>query len=666
MLAFATKIDSTDDDNRLFSSYHFSNLASKYVELAIQECEDEPLPLPLLQALILHTHWLLIHGVKGRAWRYLGIAIRSAYELNMHLIDSGRGPEADKTDPNQWCEDEERRRSWWAIWEMDVFASVIRRCPTGIDWSQNETFLPAEDENWIRGEPQRSCILESNLVHRWKTLEATGNQSSKAWFIVINSLMKDAQKVTSPTGVNNAAFSNTQRTANSNDFRRRVEGPGGKEALTRLSMIHNALQCTVMALPKSLKYQNQYLNFGCRDTESARAASQRLLHSSIYSINMMIELAKLMIYKYYIFRIGMRWPLTGREPSYPRGQSDDFSLPQGSTNTGTMTTGDSQAQAQALEAYSEASTAIVLMVRRSFEEHYKYVNPFLANTIWLAGAVQLLYRELAPMSRIEKDLTNSNFDLLSMTYNKFVSHWNMSPTLQKNLERVEFELENLPCESRKADRSRSGTFNPNREQVSRRRMSAREERPSINTRRYSATSRPETAPSDSKFELLHILFTFLIVHPGLLKAAFMHPGNEGLVSLQNDCADVHNHMWSTVTRNDQTGSEPLQYNAMEQPILTGETSASQGQQEQGLGQQSASMRLPSGSVSASMMPVMAHAIRNHVPREDSSIPFFANPETDPVMAPDFLDSMPFTRDLGATPIDLSSYLDEILSGSYMA
>lgn len=146
----------------------------------------------------------------------------------------------------------------------------------------------------------------------------------------------------------------------------------------------------------------------------------------------------------------------------------------------------------------------------------------------------------------------------------------------------------------------------------------------------------------------------------------MHPGNEGLVSLQNDCADVQNHMWSAVTRNDQTGNEPLQYNAIGQPILTGDASASQGQQEQGLGQQSASMRLPSGSVPSSMMPVMAQAIQNHVPREDSSVPFFANPETDPVMAPDFLDSMPFTRDFGATPIDLSSYLDEILSGSYMA
>ena len=63
---------------------------------------------------------------------------------------------------------------------------------------------------------------------------------------------------------------------------------------------------------------------------------------------------------------------------------------------------------------------------------------------------------------------------------------------------------------------------------------------------------------------------------------------------------------------------------------------------------------------------MTQAVQNHISREDSSIAFFGSPETDPVMAPDFLDSMPFARDLGATPIDLSSYLDEILSGSYMA
>ena len=266
----------------------------------------------------------------------------------------------------------------------------------------------------------------------------------------------------------------------------------------------------------------------------------------------MIELARLMIYKYYIFRIGMRWPLTGREPSCPRGQSDDFSLPQDSINAPNVTTSDSQAQAQALEAYSEASTAIVLMVRRSYEEHYKYVNPFLANTIWLAGAVQLLYRELAPMSRLEKDLTNSNFDLLSMTYDKFVSHWNMSPTLQKNLGRVEFELENLPYEKGKEDNSCGDTFNTNREQTSRRRMSAREAHPATSTRRCTNTSRPETAPSDCECELLHILATFPVVHPSLLMAAFVHPGNGGFVSLQDDSADVQNHMWTAVTRDDQT------------------------------------------------------------------------------------------------------------------
>ena len=139
ILIFANKsCDQPGDDDvqtgfeDSFSSSYFATRALKYVNLAMFESEDEPLSLSLLQALILVTHWLLIQGVRAKAWRYLGIAIRSAYELNMHLIDAGRGAEdIVNMDASQWCEDEERRRAWWAIWEMDVSNS-----------HQNRTRLP--------------------------------------------------------------------------------------------------------------------------------------------------------------------------------------------------------------------------------------------------------------------------------------------------------------------------------------------------------------------------------------------------------------------------------------------------------------------------------------------------------------------------------------------
>jgi len=443
MLAFALKgCDTSNESDAAHidgngSSSHFRGLALKLMDQAISECEDEPLPLPLLQALILITHGLLIQGVRARAWRYLGICVRSAYESNLHLVDSGKSPE-DNTpdhvvDPARWCEDEERRRAWWAIWEMDVFASVIRRCPTAIDWSQNETFLPAEDERWARGEPQPSCMLKTGLVDRWKALQATGNQSPKAWFIVINSLMKDAQKISSPVGVDKAPDQRMSTGGNTTrDKSRKLDTSHTKDARNRLSAMQNSLYCTVMALPRTLKYEYQSIHFGTRDADPEQRSSIRLLHSSIYSIHVMVQLTKLMIYKYHIFRMDPMWPRPTSESGIPAGRSEDAA-------TAPRPIGDhSSIEYQSL--YFEAADEVMRIVRRSSPDQHKYVNPFLANSIWVAAAVQLLHRELVPVSSSNKERINSNFALLCMTYNQFVDYWSVSTTPQKTLDILEKEL----------------------------------------------------------------------------------------------------------------------------------------------------------------------------------------------------------------------------------
>lgn len=445
------------------SSYETSR-ALKYVDGAISECEDAPVPLPLLQALILVSHWLLIQGVRGRAWRYLGLTVRISYELNMHLVDADKSHD-DEPKPEQWCEDEKRRRAWWAIWEMDVFASVIRRCPTAISWSQNQTFLPVEDDKWCRGEPQKSTFLRLDVVERYKALEASGNHSPKAWFIVINSLMKEAQGITSPVGLGKApgvAGEHSTRTSMQtngigHDARRKF--PANTESLNRLRTVQNALQCTIMALSSALRYRNQYLSFGSKEFNRQNAASLRLRHSSIYSIHMMVQLTKLMIYKYHIFRTGM-------EALSPKPQSHNVSKD-----------ACQWADIQALDQYSEASDEIVLLVGRSDEDHHRHVNPFLANTIWLAGAVQLLYRELASLDASDKALTNSKLELLSMTYKRFVAYWDMSGTLNKNLEVVESELENFKSEARKTNCVHLATHNLERPRPTRRRASKRDASP---------------------------------------------------------------------------------------------------------------------------------------------------------------------------------------------
>lgn len=451
---------------------YFANRAIKYLEQAIDECDFEAVPLPLLQALTLITHWLLTKEVRGRAWRYLGLCIRSAYELNLHSIDSGHSVAGSVSDPVEWQEAEERRRLWWAIWEMDVFASVMRRCPTAIDWSDNETFLPSETENWFKCQPQKSCFLARRVSDRGKLLEASGNQSPKAWFIVINSLVKDAQNISSPVGVGRVSRvkmakdgqtisspygvkrgssvnmpQSTQAKATTPGVRREHSHLISEAASERLSTICNSLNGVLKALPPQLRYQDQFLSFGGRLTDTVAAATQRQLHSSIYSIHLMGQLVKLMIYKYYIFQTSSLEPSALHTPE-PRSRTD---VSPHKEHTEKAEQAEQQelarslakmAESPYLEQYFEAADEISTAVHRSSEHHYKYVNPFLSNTVWLAAVVQLVHRELAPNDS-DKDLVHSHFELLSRKYDQFVRFWATSGTLQKDLDTFKAQLEHF-------------------------------------------------------------------------------------------------------------------------------------------------------------------------------------------------------------------------------
>lgn len=124
---------------RQYPPSHFANIASKKIAQSLDEYGDASCSLSLLQACILHSFYELTRSVRSRAWRVLGQCIRIAYgELQVHLVDQDFNSDslAANTDVNvdDWAQREEKRRAWWAIWEMDVFASTIRRLPTAIDW----------------------------------------------------------------------------------------------------------------------------------------------------------------------------------------------------------------------------------------------------------------------------------------------------------------------------------------------------------------------------------------------------------------------------------------------------------------------------------------------------------------------------------------------------
>ena len=415
---------------------HFSNLAAKFIQEAIDECGDGVPSLCLLQALVISTHGQLVNGVRGKAWRSLGTCVRMAYEMNLHLVDSSfedenaasSGAAASTTkDIASWSQDEERRRAWWAIWEMDVFASTIRRCPTAIDWTQNETFLPVGDAAWFAGTREPSCLLHTCVNKRWKALQSCGSRSAKAWFIVVNSLMREAQLISSPRSVYKASSPLKRGGEGSGLAGNSPSDYGGtrsvRDVSDQLATLSNALRCFILALPDELKYKSQYLSFDPHP--AGQNESLRHKHSAIYSIHVMTQLAWLMILHYHVFVSPDNSVL-----------SEERIRQSGNMNSLT----DKSAAGQAIiDQYFDAADRVLAVVQGSCEEHVRYINPFLASTIWLAAAAQLVRKEFG-RGNTNKALTISKFDVLWMTYKQSVDVWNISTALQQNLDCLATEL----------------------------------------------------------------------------------------------------------------------------------------------------------------------------------------------------------------------------------
>ncbi|KAF2500784.1 hypothetical protein BU16DRAFT_502840 [Lophium mytilinum] len=401
---------------------HFHQLALRFEEEMLTILSDETPPLAFLQAVVLTTFFQLTKGVHGRAWRWLGTCIRVAYELNLHLIDSNSPEEhvpSTAEELRAWTVAEEGRRCWWAIWEMDAFASTIRRVPTGISWPRNQTYLPVEDRLWFESKYHASCRLPVKPSDRWKRLQERGNESHAAWYIVVTSLMQEAQVLANMEGCLERVHPSTS------PFARR--GSHESSVADDLKVIAHALQCTLLALPQVLQYHNEPLSFVSLD--SSEIGGTRRLHSAKYSIYLMAQMTRFMICHHYTF-------------GGPSCASDRIAgPPEDHPGLGLLCT-TRPPNANGLEHYAEAVDNIVLLLHRSSAVHIRYVNPFLATIIWLAAAVQLMHKKFGP-STANRDLVDVKLDVLRLTYKQFVKFWSAPIGLLHALDSLETHFDRL-------------------------------------------------------------------------------------------------------------------------------------------------------------------------------------------------------------------------------
>ncbi|KAM5357120.1 hypothetical protein ACJZ2D_016592 [Fusarium nematophilum] len=423
------------NDSNLPTCEVFQKMALRFVDQSLDECEDEIPPLCLLQALSLCTFNHLIRGVKGKAWRLIGTCVRVAYEHRLHLIDYKMVVDTPTTEPDLklWSAAEEKRRCWWAIWEMDVFASTIRRCPTAIDWSMNKTHLPVDDELWFRDQYCRSSFLDLKAGDRWKRLKESGNESPISWFIVMNSLMRDGQvfsRANLPGILPDIDPGNDIPTAGQevqNAFRERFLAHDAKE----LSSIVSAIQLTVASLPESLMYKGEKLTFG--DQENLRLSrtqgprSERRRDCAKYGIFLMTQLARFMTFQQNAFNevaSGFVFTETPRAPSFGWTAKKPA---------------ESLATCEGLHNCLQAADDILAILRNSSESHTKWVNPFLASTVCLVTSVQVL-RKVYDLPGVQENGTDSDYAFLRLVYHGFAQFWRTPLALQENLDLLQDRL----------------------------------------------------------------------------------------------------------------------------------------------------------------------------------------------------------------------------------
>lgn len=137
-----------------------------------------------------------------------------------------------------------------------------------------------------------------------------------------------------------------------------------------------------------------------------------------------------------------------------------------------------------------------------------------------------------------------------------------------------------------------------------------------------------------------------------------------------------------MSSNSYTNSEPNQFTSVSQPVVAGishlrsrKDQQHQRQQQQQHQQQPppappaagpvASMNCPPNPQQTSAMPLAMQA-HGHL-AQSRTVPHFTSAELQSTISPDFLDAFSFPQDFpGSGNAEFSSYLDEMLSGSYIA
>ncbi|KAH7087323.1 fungal-specific transcription factor domain-containing protein [Paraphoma chrysanthemicola] len=155
---------------------------------------EENWSLMFLQGYIMSAYYDLTARPSAQAFTGIGFCCRMAHAMLLHQIDSpgqATSTQAGVFDTG-WTSLEEQRRAWWALVEMDNFASIVGGLPFALSLERAQVNLPVPDEAWFDALPTCSVTIPSKSSQVvWNVLKTNEIEDPYAWYLICNNIMRD-------------------------------------------------------------------------------------------------------------------------------------------------------------------------------------------------------------------------------------------------------------------------------------------------------------------------------------------------------------------------------------------------------------------------------------------------------------------------------------------
>ncbi|KAI5460737.1 hypothetical protein BGZ63DRAFT_488787 [Mariannaea sp. PMI_226] len=253
--------------------------------------------LEIVQMCVLLGSYYLYHGEPALAWSLCGTGLRIAQTLNLHR----RIPVENFQEPTQRQIIEDRRRTWWAVYEIETFSSMLYGFPLSIDDSD--------------------CDIEPLNPHDEFSASAPGEQeqdSGQPTLLYFKGSMSRLSTVVK------SALIDLYRT------RRNREVPAAQDSPARLGLISRveALNKRLLDWDKSLPEKLRFENFDTSSEPNTRQPSSGQSQPSFEDHLFRLQALSLKL-AYENARILVHRPLVSfkqlQSPSLPRtGTSDEL------------------------------------------------------------------------------------------------------------------------------------------------------------------------------------------------------------------------------------------------------------------------------------------------------------------------------------------------------